>query len=212
MATVNLPIANNPASTSVRYSVSGGSWPNAFAGIGYTGLPGAPTTDVYTETGLNSGFVQLSRQFLQIDTSTIPVGATITAATFTMTNLGIGSCRSDDGINIVLIPTILTSLTTTSQAARANWTMGTSLGSAPISSWVGGQITAAITLNSAGLANIAKGGTTYMGMVTSYDISQTIPTGINNIDNWSNTGTTPPVFSVTYTLPTSSSFFFAAAR
>lgn len=201
--TVNLPIASNPTSQPVRYSVNGGSWSDAFAGLSYNQLPGAPTTDMYTEINLNSGFVQLSRQFIEIDTSSIPSNAVITSASLTMTNTGNGAVRTDDGINVVLIPTTLTSLTSFSQAARANWTMATSLGSAAMSNWSSAGSTASITLNANGIANIKKGGTTYMGMVTSWDISETIPSSghINSFDVWANTGTTPPFLTVVYTVP-----------
>lgn len=213
MATVNLPLqasTQTPRCQVLRYSISSGSWSDAFAGLNYNLIQpaSAPDTDMYLETNVNSGFVQNAIQFIAIDTSSIPSGATITAASLTITTNGTN--RNDDAGNLVLITTTQTSITSTTQAARANWGTATNLGTIAGSSAVSGTFT--ITLTSAGITNINKGGFTYMGMVTSEYISQTIPTGINSFDLWAQTGTTPPFLTVTYTTGNSSGFFFAAAR
>lgn len=212
MATVNLP-TSAPATTSVRYTIaigSGGNWSDAFAGINYNALPGAPTTEMYMEVSASS-FVQNTLQLIVVDTSTIPVGATITAASFTMTSIS-GGGLVQNSPSFVLIPTTLTSLTSTAQALRSNWTVGTNMGSTLMAPFAAPSFTGTITLNAAGIANINKGGTTYIGMTTDNYISQTIPGGVNSIELYSQTGTTPPFLTVTYTLGSPSGFFFAAAR
>lgn len=206
MATVTLPVANNFTSTGGRYSVSGGSWSDAFAGISWATPPSTGPGDFFVDANINSGFVQLARWLFVIDTSSIPSGATITAASLAITTDS-GSGNHADNTTLNLVPTSLTSWTTAAQAARANFTMGTDLGNTLFTTWGGVNSTASITLTAAGIANIVKGGTTFMAMVTGLDVSQTSATGINDISFYSGQGTTPPVFSVTYTLPSSSSSF-----
>lgn len=202
--TVNLPIASPQTSACVRYSINPGVWSDAFAGLNYNLVAAScSTSDAFFETSVNSGFKQQTEMLITIDTSSIPSGAVISAASLALTSDG--AARDDNSLNAVLIPTTLTSLTTTAQAARANWTTGTSLGSAAAAPWLVGGATVTITLNAAGISNITKGGTTFMGLVSSDYISQTIPTGINSYSLFGATGTTPPVFSVTYTLPATGS-------
>jgi hypothetical protein len=186
---------------SFYYSFNGGTWAAAYGSDGSANVSNSTVATVLDYgTHLNSGHYQIGRMFLPFDTSTLGSGATISAATITLTSDYYSNADSETAY---LVSIAFTSITANTQFARANWGTGTDYGNRAITAWNPLGTSAEITLTADGINNISKTGTTYFGGMFGFDrAGATAPTGINNISPRSSdyAGTSSdPLLTVTYT-------------
>ena len=188
--------------------------------ISYAALRGAAGRDASPDAGveyfyLNSGSTedgwwQLSRAIFLFNTSSIPVGATVDSATFSLRidNKYNGFSGNSFGFNLVSAsPDSNTSLVGTDYALAHFGS--TRFASAISHSSLSTSVYNNFSLNSSGIANVTKGGISKFGLrEDTYDIGNTPPTWESSKEmnispyyaDWTGT-TNAPKLVVNYTLP-----------
>jgi hypothetical protein len=169
-----------------------------------TNFPYADTEHLGT-----SGWVRIVRSTFTFDTSSIPIYAVITAATFTLTVYSKTNDDNDGQDYMGLVKTTPASPSTLSTADFDQF--GTSLGATSLditSDISAGDTNSTWTLNSTGFGFINKGGYTTIGLREGHDIENTdLSTGVStgNGIRWRDIASGGTVrLSVTYNTPTTS--------
>jgi len=207
MATVTF---NPSLDGSVRRGTPNTSFSTVRTGAGTSFTDSATTSEspILQDTVNVNEVGRIDRGVIVFDTSSLPDGANITAATL---RLYLNSKTDDFGssaISVVLTTTASNVNLAASDYNIAGWTMTkqatdvnvSALTTAAYNTW---------TLNATGLSNINKTGLTKLGLVTAYDADNADPGWfINNTATmiWQTVeGANPPILSVTY--PSGTGFF-----
>lgn len=167
------------------------------AGAGTATLISDGQAVTLTGSSTSNQFATMGRQIMLFDTTSIPVGATITSAIINLTGLSKANNLGSDTLEIVSsAPASTSSVTSTDYSTLGN----TSFASVSYSSYVVGSNT--ITLNSLGLSNITKAGVSKFGIRMGWDLSGTFGGTWASLTNssFSFSGVnTLPTLTVTYT-------------
>ena len=191
---------NKTSYTLARDAASGDAFQDAGSQDSFFNSLGVPN---------DAGKYGLSLKVYLFDTSTMGANTTITAATMSIWFTTGGSKNNADSISSTIVetaPASNTSLAVGDFSSR----IFTDLGSITFAAWTAGQYNDT-ALNATGLTKISKTGITKLGLTTSIDVSNTAPTGSNQLSDLAFadiTGTAnDPKLVVTYTLPTTGNFF-----
>lgn len=191
-------------------SVSNISWANARSGGNLTfAANGTTTNDLLRNDHFPAGpFWYIYRAYLPFDTSSIGAGATVSAASLTVTSTG-AETAGETIYDTHLVKTNQASITalTTSDWVPDSFTSG---GEITVASWsIGDGNDNTMTLNATGRSWINGSGSTLLGLIGEADQTDTAPTVYNAgrapyLYFSERTGTTDdPVLDVTYTVATS---------
>lgn len=169
-----------PASTSCdAYLASGDGGGSTWAQVRDTGVTLSTTDNVTLQNVAHgSGYYQILRTYLTFDTSSIPDGDTITAATISLA--GRGNATSNGDTSSAQITASNPASNTT--IATSDWTniSNTSFSSMALSSWVNTDgVYNDFALDANGIANITKTGVSKFAWRNSRDVSNSAPTGSN---------------------------------
>lgn len=166
----------------------------------YTGTSGV----VCQNDKVNASQYDVTRYFFPIDTSALPDGATVTAATFqwwfTADSAPTAFNPDSDAVSLIQTSQASTSSLTANDFDNVGTTKGaTDLNFASVSTTAGYQ---KMELNATGLGWISKTGYTLLGLRSKNDIANSAPTGRSFLDSvayYENTINKPARLTVTYT-------------
>ncbi len=183
------------------YYDGGGNWASSHdagtgTGVDYTG----DSFSVFCWTP-GSGYWQILRGFLPIDTSSLSSLATITAANLHLYANQYTATAYDMSI-------IQTTQTSTSEIVVADYSkVGTTKGATDKSSgdWTGTPSIQSWALNATGLTFIVKAGATKLGVRTAKDVGNSAPASAGGLQNIASSEAVSnnPYLDITYTLPSS---------
>lgn len=178
--------AANPTWTTVRNATSG------------TAANDALSSGDEPYSWISGGNYNNRRTFYLFDTSSIPDTDTITAATFSLYKGAGGDNADSASIELVQTNPASDSALATGDYDAVTFTSG---GTKTIASFSGSAYND-LSMNATGLTWISKTGLTKLGLITSLDLNNVAPTGLNGLQNvsFSETGGTSqdPKLVVTY--------------
>jgi hypothetical protein len=121
------------------------------------------------------GTYQVTDTYFEVDTSTIPSGATMISGTFNVYANNFGGGFDTDADSHVVVDSTITGAPTTNDCNK----LGTTEMSDRIRITATSKTLSTFTFNSTGLSNVSKGGTTYMGVASVLDVTNGTPSGRN---------------------------------
>jgi len=178
----------------VERSVASEAFSTIRGGVGTGSGTPSGSTFLMASAVLNQ-YAYLQRSIILFDTSAIPVGATITAATITMS----GVVTSSNGLGSPAVVLVSSNPASNSVLANSDYSNvgSTSFGSVAYSS-VGNNFS--IALNGSGLSNITKNGVSKFGLRSDWDQTGTFSGAWSAVAGSGSFGWTAVSLSVTYTL------------
>lgn len=174
--------ANSPVDGWVQRSVTSESWTttrDATTASTSVGSPTSVTTDFQVAQGeycsVCGGRYIINRNVILFDTSAIPDGDSISAATLSLYGAGGGDTTNGDSAAIVSCAPAATNNLAAGDYNKANWGT-TDFATRQSLSTLNSSGYKDFALNSAGIANISKTGISYFGSRSANDIDNVTPT------------------------------------